>query len=45
MDEPEKINEDPYSAWLFKVKASNFGAEKGNLLDESAYNAFTDSLK
>ena len=45
MDEPEKINEDPYSAWLFKVKASNFNAEKGNLLDESAYNAFTASLK
>ena len=45
MDEPEKINEDPYSAWLFKVEVSNFGAEKGNLLDESAYKAFTDSLK
>ena len=45
MDEPEKINEDPYSAWLFKVEASNFNAEKGNLLDESAYNAFTASLK
>ena len=45
MDEPEKINEDPYSAWLFKVEASNFGAEKGKLLDESAYKAFTDSLK
>jgi glycine cleavage system H protein len=45
MDEPEKINEDPYSAWLFKVEVSNFGAEKGKLLDEAAYKAFTDSLK
>ena len=44
MDEPEKINENAMSAWLFKVDASNFEAEKGNLLDESAYKAFTASL-
>jgi len=44
MDEPEKINENAMSAWLFKVEASNFGAEKANLLDESAYKAFTASL-
>jgi glycine cleavage system H protein len=40
MDEPEKINEDAYSAWLFKIEPSNWDAEKGNLLDEAAYNAF-----
>jgi len=45
MDEPEKINEDGFSAWLYKIDASNWDAEKGNLLDETAYNAFTDSLK
>jgi len=39
MDEPEKINEDAMSAWLFKVDASNLDAEKGNLLDEAAYKA------
>ena len=44
MDEPEKINENALSVWLFKVEASNFDAEKGNLLDEAAYKAFTDSL-
>ena len=44
MDEPEKINEDPFGAWLFKVDVSNFDAEKGNLLDESAYNSFTATL-
>ena len=44
MDEPEKINENAMSAWLFKVDASNFDAEKGNLLDESAYKAYTASL-
>ena len=40
MDEPEKINEDPLAAWLFTIKASNWEAEKGNLLDEAAYKAF-----
>ncbi|GAH85977.1 MAG: glycine cleavage system protein H [Promethearchaeota archaeon Loki_b31] len=45
MDEPEKINEDGFSAWLYKIDASNWDAEKGNLLDEAAYKAFTDSLK
>ncbi len=45
MDEPEKINEDAFSAWLYKIDASNWDAEKGNLLDEAAYKAFTDSIK
>jgi len=40
MDEPEKINEDAFAAWLFKVEPSNWAAEKGNLLDEAAYKAF-----
>ncbi len=44
MDEPEKINEEPFSAWLFKVDASNFEAEKANLLDEAAYKEYTASL-
>ncbi len=40
MDEPEKINEDAFAAWLFKIEPSNFDAEKGNLIDEAAYKAF-----
>jgi len=44
MDEPEKINEEPFSAWLFKVDASNFEAEKANLLDEAAYKKYVASL-
>ncbi len=40
MDEPEKINEDAFTAWLFKIEPSNWDAEKGNLLDETAYNSF-----
>ncbi|MFX1311690.1 MAG: glycine cleavage system protein H [Promethearchaeota archaeon] len=42
MDEPEKINEDAFAAWLFKIEPSNWDTEKANLLDESAYNAFTE---
>jgi glycine cleavage system H protein len=44
MDEPEKINEDPMGTWLFQIEASNLDAEKGNLLDEAGYKAYTDSL-
>lgn len=44
MDEPEKINESALSAWLYKIDASNWDAEKGNLLDEAAYKSFIGSL-
>lgn len=45
MDEPEKINEDPYGAgWLFVIEPSNLDAEKGNLLSEDDYKAYTASL-
>ncbi|MFX1378139.1 MAG: glycine cleavage system protein H [Promethearchaeota archaeon] len=40
MDEPEKINEDAFGAWLYKIEPSNWDAEKTNLLDESGYKAF-----
>ncbi len=33
---PEKINQDPYTAWLFKLKLSN-AADLDNLLDAKAY--------
>ncbi|MHA1782603.1 MAG: glycine cleavage system protein H [Promethearchaeota archaeon] len=45
MDEPEKINEAPYEAWLFIIEASNWEAEKGNLLSAAEYDAFCESLK
>ncbi|MFX0069815.1 MAG: glycine cleavage system protein H [Candidatus Hermodarchaeota archaeon] len=44
MDEPEKINEDAFGAWLFKIDPSNWDAEKGNLLDEGAYNDYVKTL-
>jgi glycine cleavage system H protein len=40
MDAPEKINEDPMGAWIFKVEASKLAAEKKNLLNEKQYQAF-----
>ena len=35
-DAPEKINEDPYSAWMFRIKPSDAG-ELAGLLDAAAY--------
>jgi glycine cleavage system H protein len=35
-DGPEKINEDPYEAWLVRVKPSD-PSERDSLLDASAY--------
>lgn len=35
-DEPEKINEDAHSAWLFKLKPDNL-ADLDSMLDAAAY--------
>lgn len=42
VDEPGKINEDAYSAWLFKMKPSNV-AELDGLLDAPAYTELVES--
>ena len=39
---PEKINEDPYGAWIFKMKPDN-AADVAALLDAKAYQAIVDS--
>jgi glycine cleavage system H protein len=39
---PEKINEDPYGAWLFKLKPENT-ADIEKLMDAAAYQAHVDS--
>lgn len=41
-DEPGKINEDAYSAWLFKLKPSNT-AELDGLLDDRAYTLLVEN--
>ena len=42
VDEPGKINEDAYSAWLFKLKPSNT-AELDGLLDDRAYTLLVEN--
>lgn len=42
VDEPEKINKDAYSAWLFKLKPSN-AAELDGLLDATAYTELVEN--
>ena len=42
MDEPQKINTDPYEAWLVKVSDVS---ELGDLMDAEAYEAFVESLQ
>ncbi len=39
---PEAINEDPYAAWMFKMKPDNV-ADVEALMDAAAYQAIVDS--
>ena len=39
---PEKINEDPYGTWIFKMKPDN-AADLNGLMDAAAYQAHVDS--
>jgi len=39
---PEKINSEPYDAWIFKLKPDN-AADVAALLDAEAYQAVVDS--
>jgi len=39
---PEKINSDPYGAWIFKMKPDN-AADVAALFDATAYQAVVDS--
>lgn len=41
-DAPEKINQDAYAAWMFKLKPTN-AADLQNLLDAAGYQAVVDS--
>jgi glycine cleavage system H protein len=41
-DAPEKINEDAYGAWMFKLKPGNAG-ELAGLLDAAAYQAIAEA--
>ena len=39
---PEKINNDPYAAWMFKLKPDN-AADVNRLMDATAYQTHVDS--
>ena len=43
-DAPERINQDPYAAWMFRVKPST-PAELGALLNAAAYQKLADAEK
>ena len=43
-DGPERINQDPYAAWMFRMKPGNPG-ELGELLDAAAYQKVADAEK
>lgn len=43
-DAPEKVNEDPYAAWMFRVKPAD-PAELDALLDAAAYRKVADAEK
>jgi glycine cleavage system H protein len=43
-DAPEKINQEPYAAWLFRIKPSD-AAELAGLLDAAAYRKLAESDK
>jgi glycine cleavage system H protein len=39
-DEPEAINEEPFSAWICKIEASDLDSELGNLMKINEMNQF-----
>lgn len=43
-DAPEKVNEDPYASWMFRVKPAD-PAELDALLDAAAYQKIADAEK
>ncbi|AIF68491.1 glycine cleavage system protein H [Palaeococcus pacificus DY20341] len=43
-DAPEKINEEPYEAWIAKIKPENLEEELGELMDAEAYVKYLESL-
>ena len=43
-DAPEKVNQDPYAAWIFRIKPDN-PAELAGLLDAAAYQKIADAEK
>lgn len=43
-DAPEKVNQDPYASWMFRIKPDD-PAELAGLLDAAAYRKIADAEK
>jgi glycine cleavage system H protein len=43
-DAPEQVNDDPYAAWMFRIRPEN-AAEMDNLLDAQAYQKVAEAEK
>lgn len=43
-DKPERVNQDPYAAWMFRIKPAS-PAELSGLLDAAAYRKIAESEK
>jgi glycine cleavage system H protein len=43
-DGPERVNQDPYAAWMFRIKPSD-PAELAGLLDAAAYQKLAEAEK
>jgi glycine cleavage system H protein len=41
-DKPEKVNQDPYAAWMFRIRPDD-PSEIGRLLDAAAYQKIADA--
>ena len=41
-DSPEKINDDPYAAWMFRIKPDD-SSEVASLIDAAAYQKIADA--
>ncbi|MGH8648684.1 MAG: glycine cleavage system protein H, partial [Burkholderiales bacterium] len=43
VDAPERLNQDPYAAWLFRIRLAN-PSELGELLDAAAYSKWVGEV-
>lgn len=45
LDEPERVNDDPYDSWMVIIKPTNLEDDKKKLLDAEAYNKYVAELE
>ncbi len=45
LDEPEKVNDDPYGSWMVIIKPTNLEEDKKKLLDAESYNKYVAELE